>query len=89
MEILELREELGEARAARDDAKVARMGEAMRARAAEAAERVAAGLTAAPGALTTERLEGVARELVALRYYRRFLDEVAAHDDAREGVAHG
>src|SRR5262245_60918928 len=33
MEILELREELGEARAARDDAKVARMGEAMRARA--------------------------------------------------------
>jgi molecular chaperone HscB len=84
MEILELREELGEARLAHDDAKVARMGEAMRARAAEATGRVAGGLTTAPGDLTTERLEGVARELVALRYYRRFLDEVAAHDDARE-----
>jgi hypothetical protein len=33
----------------------------------------------------------VARELVALRYYQRFLDEVAAHDDAREQaeVPHG
>jgi molecular chaperone HscB len=89
MEILELREELGDARAARDDAKVARMGEAMRARATEAAGRVAAGLTAAPAALTAARLEDVARELVALRYYRRFLDEVAAHDDAREGASHG
>jgi molecular chaperone HscB len=95
MEILELREELGEARAAHDDAKVTRMGQAMRARADEAAARVAAGLSAAPADLTTERLEAVARELVALRYYRRFLDEVAAHDDAREaraadgGAAHG
>ena len=86
MEILELREELGEARAAHDDAKVARMGEAMRARAAAAAERVAQGLT---GAVTSEGLEAVARELVALRYYRRFLDEVSAHDEAREGAAHG
>jgi molecular chaperone HscB len=81
MEILELREELGEARAAHDDARVARMGEAMRARSDEAAARVAAGLS---GAATAERLEDVARELVALRYYRRFLDEVAAHDEARE-----
>ena len=39
------------------------------------------GGVAAPPA---ERLEVVARELVALRYYRRFLDEVAAHDEARE-----
>jgi molecular chaperone HscB len=89
MEILELREELGEARAARDDAKVARMGEAMRARAAEAASRVAGGLTGGPDGLGTGHLEEVARELVALRYYRRFLDEVAAHEDAREGAPHG
>src|SRR4029077_16473638 len=47
MEILELREELGEARAADDDAKVARMGEAMRARAAQAMARVAEGLAGA------------------------------------------
>ena len=84
MEILELREALGDARAAHDDAEVARMGEAMRARAGEAAARVAAGLTAPAGELTTARLEGVARELVALRYFRRFLDEVAAHADARD-----
>jgi molecular chaperone HscB len=83
MEILELREELGEARLAHDDAKVARMGEAMRARAAEAAARVAAGLAGVDAASAPrERLEEVARELVALRYYRRFLDEVAAHEEA-------
>jgi molecular chaperone HscB len=85
MEILELREELGEARAAGDDAKVARMGEAMRARAAAATARVAEGLRGASG---TEAFEAVARELVALRYYRRFLDEVEAHDEARGGEAH-
>jgi molecular chaperone HscB len=92
MEILELREALGDARAAHDDAEVARMGEAMRARAGEAAARVAAGLTAPAGELTPARLEGVARELVALRYFRRFLDEVTAHADARdsnEGAPHG
>jgi molecular chaperone HscB len=81
MEILELREELGEAREAHDDAKVTRMGEAMRARAAQAMGRVAEGLA---GPRDTAALEAVARELVALRYYQRFLDEVAAHDDARE-----
>jgi len=81
MEILELREELGDARAAKDDAKVARLGAAMRARADEAKARVAAGLT---GAASAVKLEGVARELVALRYYRRFLDEVVAHEEAGE-----
>jgi len=86
MEILELREELGEARFAHDDAKVTGMGETMRARAAEAGARVAEGLSGA-GVPSAERLEQVARELVALRYYRRFLDEVAAHDDARERAA--
>jgi molecular chaperone HscB len=88
MEILELREELGEARLAKDDARVARMGDVMRARAAQAMARVAEGLA---GARTRERLEAVARELVALRYYRRFLEEVAAHDEARdrEGSTHG
>jgi molecular chaperone HscB len=84
LEILELREELGEARLASDDAKVARMGEAMRARAEAARERVAAALTGV-GADGKARLEDAARELVALRYYQRFLDEVAAHEEAREG----
>jgi molecular chaperone HscB len=79
MEMLELREELGDARAANDDAKVRAMGEAMRARVARAEAAVAAGLVGTPAA---EQLEAVGRELVALRYYRRFLDEVAAHEDA-------
>jgi molecular chaperone HscB len=79
MEILELREELGEARLADDDAKVRSMGETMRARAAQAMSRVAEGLAVGS---TPERLQAVGRELIALRYYQRFLDEVAAHDDA-------
>ncbi len=100
MEMLELREELGDARAANDDAKVRAMGEAMRARLARAEAAVAAGLAgtpavaaADPGTPAVEALEVVGRELVALRYYRRFLDEVAAHEDAvtarAEAVPHG
>jgi molecular chaperone HscB len=91
MEILELREELGEARAAHDDANVRRMGDAMRARADAAKAKVAAGLG---GEAAPERthLEAVAGELVALRYYQRFLDEVVVHEDAADGgdrVPHG
>jgi molecular chaperone HscB len=90
MEILELREELGEARLAEDDAKVRRMGDAMRARAQQTMSRVAEGLG---GDATPEQLQVVARELIALRYYQRFLDEVAAHEDAvtarGEAGAHG
>ncbi len=89
MEMLELREELGDARAARDDAKVRAMGEAMKARAARSEAAVAAALAGTP---TREALEGAARELVALRYYARFLDEVTAHEDAaaaRAEASHG
>jgi molecular chaperone HscB len=78
METLELREELGEARAAGDHEKVRRMGQGMRARADAAMAAIATGLE--PG--TAEGLQAAARELTALRYYRRFLDEVEAHDDA-------
>jgi molecular chaperone HscB len=89
MEMLELREELGDARAARDDAKVRRMGEAMTARAAQATARVVEAL-AGEGAPERARLELAARELVALRYYRRFLDEVGVHEDAAgEEAPHG
>jgi molecular chaperone HscB len=86
MEMLELREELGDARAANDDAKVRAMGEAMRARVARVEAAVGAGLVGTPA---VEQLEAVGRELVALRYYRRFLDEVAAHEDAGAEAGHG
>jgi molecular chaperone HscB len=75
METLELREELGEARAAADDRKVQAMATTMRARVQVALRAVAEGLAGGD-------LERVARELVALRYYRRFMDEVALHDDS-------
>jgi molecular chaperone HscB len=90
MEILELREELGEARLADDHAKVARLGEAMRARAAEATARVGEILAGVSElAAARAELEEAARELVALRYYRRFLDEVTAHEDAHEDAQEG
>jgi hypothetical protein len=62
----------------------------MRARQDQALGRVAKDLAGVP---TAEELETAARELVAIRYYRRFLDEVAVHDDAvaarGEGAVHG
>ena len=75
METLELREELAEARAAGDDARVQAMARAMRTRVEAAMHAVASGLESGD-------LARVAVELVALRYYRRFMDEVALHDDA-------
>ena len=80
METLELREELGDARAAGDDAKVQAMAGAMRARVQAAMRSVAEGLAAG-------RLDDVGEELVTLRYYRRFMDEVALHEDARAEMA--
>jgi molecular chaperone HscB len=82
IETLELREELGEARAAGDDRKVQAMAAAMRARVATAMRAVADGLAAGQHAR-------VAAELVALRYYRRFMDEVALHDDALDARGGG
>ena len=76
METLELREELSEARAAGDDRRVQTMAASMRARVGAAMQAVTTGLAAAG------QLDRVADELVALRYYRRFMDEVALHDDA-------
>jgi molecular chaperone HscB len=75
MEILELREALGEARAAGDDQKIQAMASAMRARLGEALRAVAEELGAA-------RFERAAAQLVAIRYFARFMDEVGAHDEA-------
>jgi hypothetical protein len=81
METLELREELAEARAAGDDARVQAMARAMRTRVEAAMHAVASGLVSGD-------LARVAAELVALRYSRRFMDEVALHDDSvAEGAA--
>ncbi|HLK88664.1 MAG TPA: Fe-S protein assembly co-chaperone HscB [Polyangia bacterium] len=83
VEILELREELGEAQQAGDAVKVAFMAAEMRGRAAQAMKTIGA-------ALESGRFEEGARGLIALRYYQRFLDEVAAHEErALSGGDHG
>jgi molecular chaperone HscB len=79
IEILELREELGEAQRAGDEVKVAFMADEMRSRAAEAMKGIAAALEAG-------KFEDGARTLVALRYYQRFLDEVAAYEERAAGT---
>jgi molecular chaperone HscB len=78
MEVLELREELAEARGASDDARVQRLAQGVRAREQEAMRSVADGLAA--GGATA--LDAAARALVTLRYFRRFLDEVAVHEES-------
>jgi molecular chaperone HscB len=70
LEILELREALAEAKRASDAAGVARMEGDMRARAEASLARVGE-LFAAGG-----ELDEIKRELVRLRYFQRFLDEV-------------
>lgn len=81
-EVLELREELGEARAAHDDARVQDLARDVRGRADAALARVATGFAAAESGAGT--LEPVAHALIEIRYWRRFLDEVAAHDEAED-----
>ncbi|HXU83736.1 MAG TPA: Fe-S protein assembly co-chaperone HscB [Polyangia bacterium] len=83
MEVMELREGLAEARTARDDARVDTLAATVRGR-REAALRAVGSVFAqkAPD------LEAIARDLVAVRYYDRFLDEVAVHEEAAAEASH-
>jgi len=84
-EVLELREELAEARAEQDDARVQKLARDVRQRADAAMAQVASGFAAAETAADrVKALEPVAHQLIGIRYWRRFLDEVAAHDEARD-----
>jgi molecular chaperone HscB len=84
-EVLELREELAEARADGDDARVQKLARDVRQRADEAMAQVASGFASAETAADRGKaLEPVAHQLIGIRYWRRFLDEVAAHDEARD-----
>ncbi|WP_437588151.1 Fe-S protein assembly co-chaperone HscB [Sorangium sp. So ce1000] len=79
MEMMESREELAEAAKGHDPARIARLGEAMRA-------REQATLTAIQGAFAAagndpHQLKGVLALLSELRYIRRFLDEVSAIEE--------
>jgi molecular chaperone HscB len=86
MEVMELREGLAEARAAADHSRVGSLAATVRGR-REAAMRAVGSVFAqkAPD------LEAIARDLVAVRYYDRFLDEVVVHEEAAEAAqgSHG
>ncbi|HEX3765123.1 MAG TPA: Fe-S protein assembly co-chaperone HscB [Kofleriaceae bacterium] len=71
MEILELREELAEARAAGDLARVEQQQRAMQARRAEA-------LDALPGLFAAQDLVAIKHRLIVLRYIHRYLEECDA-----------
>ena len=82
MEILELREELAEARGALDAVRVQSLGAGVRARRDEALASVGAGF-ARWEAGDQNALKSVADALVAERYFNRFLDDVEAFEDAQ------
>lgn len=84
VEILELRDELAAAQQAGDAVKVAFMSEDVRGRAAAAMKTIGTSIDGA----TPESLDEAARALMSLRYYQRFLDEVAAHEE-RAGLSGG
>jgi len=81
MEMMELREELAEARAAHAAERVAHLAAQVSTRQREVRETLVTTF-AALGASTSPEALRQARELIGrLRYYRRFLDEVAAFED--------
>lgn len=86
MEVMELREALLEAHTAGDAGRVAALAADVIGRKQAAMAAVAGALRASPA-----ELEAAARQLVAVRYYDRFLEEVEAKDDEESagGQGHG
>ncbi|MBN9167838.1 MAG: Fe-S protein assembly co-chaperone HscB [Myxococcales bacterium 68-20] len=83
MEVMEEREALAEARAAKDLGKVQKLGGAISVRAKAVEGKLTAGFSG--GAPPKDELEKLLPLLGELRFYRRFLDEVEAiEEEARE-----
>jgi len=82
MEVMELREGLADARAAQDHTRVDALATGVRRRKESALRAVGSVF-----AQKTPDLEAIAHDLVAVRYYDRFLDEVAAHEEATAEAA--
>ncbi len=80
MEVMELREGLAEARGDGDDDKVAEMTADVKQRRAEALAIVDRGFAAYEKG-DRSQLDAIARALVALRYYQRFMDEVEGNKE--------
>jgi molecular chaperone HscB len=86
-DILELREELADARGGGDHARVQALGRDVRRRLGATMEHVAATFARMEsrselGPNAKGALESIAHDMIELRYLRRFLDEVDAHDEA-------
>lgn len=81
MEVLEEREALAEARAAKDLAKVMAVGAAMAARAKNVEAKLAEGFAARPDRAAAQKLLPLLGEL---RFYKRFLDEVSTIEEENE-----
>jgi molecular chaperone HscB len=83
-DVLELREELQDARLGNDGAALARIGADIRNRMVQETERITAGFARldAADAQGAESLDAIADALLKLRYYARFLDEITAHEEA-------
>jgi molecular chaperone HscB len=79
MEVLELREALAEARSDGDHTKVSALTANVQERRRAALEQVDRGFTDYEGG-DRAHLDVIARALVALRYYTRFMDEVSGRE---------
>jgi molecular chaperone HscB len=81
MDMMELREALFEARAAHDAQAVARLAEQVGAREREVQSALVTAFAALAVEPQSDALERTQALISRLRYYRRFLDEVAAFED--------
>jgi molecular chaperone HscB len=83
MEMLERREELAAARGRHDDARVEALAAGVKRQREALLGEIAAGFAALGGAPAPAARGRLARHLGVMRYYDRFLDEVAAYEEAR------
>jgi molecular chaperone HscB len=81
METMELREGLAEARAARDGSRVRALAMDVRGRRTRALAEVAVGFAA-----DQPDLEAIGRTLIPVRYYDRFLEEVAVAEETEQAM---
>ena len=82
MEVMDEREALAEARAAKDLVKVRAVGATMAKRAQEVEAKLAAGFAGTRG--DTSAVEKLVPLLGELRFYKRFLDEVSAIEEEND-----
>jgi len=85
MEMMELREELGEARLTKDLARVRKLAALVDKRAHAAREALADAFEPGAQPPSLELLQDAARVLGRLKYFRRMLDEVSAIEEEAQG----